>query len=249
MPFHLEKLIATLMLPPVAPLLLSALGLLLLRRWRRGALALAWGGLALNLLLALPATAGWLEQRALGPEASAPGLAADAQAIVILTAGAHRHIADYDGETVGPLTLERLRAGARLARRGRLPVLISGGLPREGAALAELAGQALREFGVEARWLETRSRDTQENADFSAAMLRREGIRRVALVTHALHMPRAAAEFRRAGLEVVPHPTLVPRTPDYRLGDFWPYVLAYRDSTLALHELLGQLAVALRRAL
>lgn len=249
--FHLKKFISMLLLPPVAPLAITALGLVLLRFRRRLGLGLAWGGLALNLALALPATAGWLTQQAL-PEDLRPapaGALAGAGAIVVLTAGAHRNLADHGGETVDALGLQRARAAARLARRTGLPVLVSGGLAHGGHSLAELTARAIAEYGAPVRWRETGSRDTQENATLSARILAAEGIRRVALVTHALHMKRAAAEFRRAGLEVIPAPTLLPLAPDYQPSDFRPGAKAYRDSALALHELLGQAALALRRVL
>ncbi len=70
---------------------------------------------------------------------------------------------------------------------------------------------ALREvFGVPVRWLEGESRNTAENAHFSAAMLAGAGIERVALVSQAWHLPRASAEFERAGLEVVAAPPSSP---------------------------------------
>ena len=247
--FQLKKLISMLLLPPVAPLLVTAAGLVLLRWRHRLGLALAWGGLALNLVLAMPAAGGWLTQQALPADLRPPSAAelASAGAIVVPTAGAERHLRDYGGETVDGLGLERARAAARLARQTGLPVLVSGGLPREGQSLAALTAQAVAEFGASVRWLEAESRDTAENAALSARQLAAAGVSRVVLVTHALHMKRAAGEFRLAGLEVIPAPTLLPRPPDYQASDFWPSIRAYRESGLALHELLGQAAQALRR--
>src|SRR5205807_122805 len=51
--------------------------------------------------------------------------------------------------------------------------------------------------------VEAASANTAENAFASAALLRRRGARRVALVSHQLHLPRARLLFRLAGLEVV----------------------------------------------
>ena len=247
--FQLKKFISMLMLPPVAPLLVVAAGLVLLRWRRRLGMGLAWGGLAVNLLLAMPAAAGWLTQQAMPANLGLPSPAdlASAGAIVVPTAGAERHLRDYGGETVDGPGLERARAAARLARQTGLPVLVSGGLPREGQSLAALTAQAIAEFGAQVRWLEAESRDTAENAGLSARLLAADGVSRVVLVTHALHMGRAAGEFRMAGLEVIPAPTLLPRPPDYQASDFWPNIRAYRESALALHELLGQAAQALRR--
>ena len=64
-----------------------------------------------------------------------------------------------------------------------------------------------RDFGVTARWIESRSRDTFQNAQYSAPLLRAQGVTRILLVTDALHEHRAAAEFAAAGLAVRPAPT------------------------------------------
>ena len=50
--------------------------------------------------------------------------------------------------------------------------------------------------------LEPRSRNTWENAEESARLLRRRGLRRVVLVSDRAHLPRAALLFRLAGLDI-----------------------------------------------
>jgi uncharacterized SAM-binding protein YcdF (DUF218 family) len=101
--------------------------------------------------------------------------------------------------------------------------------------------QALeQDFGVAPRWLEERSTDTHENAEFSAAILRAAGIERIYLVTHSWHMPRARAAFARAGLAVTPAPTVFTDAPPWHIA-FAPSVTALRNSYYALHELLGGL--------
>ena len=80
------------------------------------------------------------------------------------------------------------------------PVLVSGGAVLSGEPEAMLMAASLeREFGVPVRWIEARSRTTHENAVRSAAMLKREGIDRVVLVTHVFDTRRAIAEFEGAG--------------------------------------------------
>ena len=85
---------------------------------------------------------------ALPPDAAA---ISQAQAIVIVAGGRHRNAPEYGGETVNPLTLERLRYGARLARASGLPILLSGGAPSGGTAEALLMRDALERDFAHAR--------------------------------------------------------------------------------------------------
>lgn len=206
--FWLKKFVSIMLLPPLGPMLMIAAGLVLMRRWRRGGLALAWLGLTLALLLALPVTVGWmLRDLERAPVVSTAAMR-EAQAIVILGAGKRRHAPEYGGETVNRLALERLRYGARLAHKTGLPVLVSGGAPTGEQPEADLMRSALADdFGVAVRWVEGDSLDTQQNARFSAARLRADGVQRVLLVTHAAHMPRAQTAFEAEGLTVIPAPT------------------------------------------
>ena len=81
---------------------------------------------------------------------------------------------------------------------------------------AEGAASLLTAMGVapERLVLESKSRDTFENAEFLKAELERQGDlgpgKRWVLITSAFHMPRAMGAFRKAGLELEPWPV------DYR---------------------------------
>ena len=76
------------------------------------------------------------------------------------------------------------------------------------ALYAESLGmrQFMLDLGVPAAALlsEERSRNTQENAEMSARLLRERGIEKVLLVTSALHMRRAVHLFMQQGLLVHP---------------------------------------------
>ena len=132
----LSALPAALVVPPINLLVTAAAGIGLAwwaaRRgrdcWQRAGLGLAALSLLGLILLAMPVVASSL----LLPleENAPPQSAAPPHAIVILSAEANE-VLDEAGRayvTVGQLTLERLRTGAVLARRERLPVLVSGGL-------------------------------------------------------------------------------------------------------------------------
>jgi uncharacterized SAM-binding protein YcdF (DUF218 family) len=96
-----------------------------------------------------------------------------------------------------------------------------------------------REFNIPVRWVEEKSRNTHENARFAAAILKRDGVKRVVLVIHGFDIRRARAEFTDAGLEVVPAPTVVPRFEITSPLDFLPSMAALQGSYYALYELLA----------
>jgi uncharacterized SAM-binding protein YcdF (DUF218 family) len=246
--FWLKKLVAILVLPPLSPLLLVGLGLLVATRRRRTGLALAWAGLILALVLATPASVGWLLRYL---EATPPldlAAARDAQAIVILGAGKRRNAPEYGGETVNRLSLERLRYGARLARETGLPLLVTGGAPTGDVPEAELMQAALEiDFGIPVRWVETASRDTRQNAQFSAVPLKAAGVQRILLVTHAAHMPRARAAFEAQGLEVIAAPTawLGGLDTSDQVLSVLPGATSAYAGWYAAHEWVGRLAYRL----
>ncbi len=253
-PFAIAAIVPPLNLVPLG---LAGVALAALTRWRRLGLAIAGVALALLLVLALPFTGGLLIaslERGLPliPPADDPP-----RAIVVLAAevdhGARdpgaNSAADDQAVDLGPLTVMRLRAAAALARRTGLPVLVSGGKPPDGSvSLAALMAESLRDdFGVPTRWREDRSDDTWENASDSAAILRREGIGSVYLVTHAWHMPRALIAFRHAGLRATAAPVLLDHAPTGIASDFAPRLSGWRMSFYALHEWIGCLYYAWRR--
>jgi uncharacterized SAM-binding protein YcdF (DUF218 family) len=178
------------------------------RRWKIINGALAASCLAVLMLLSLPVVGNTL----LASLDRYPPISQDelknAQAIVILGGGIYRDAPEYGGDTVGRSSLERLRYGVRLARGSKLPVLVSGGAPAGNRPEAELMRDALeQDFGIKARWVETASRNTSENASGSAPFLKRAGISRIVLVTHSWHLPRAVPLFEREGFVVIPAPT------------------------------------------
>jgi uncharacterized SAM-binding protein YcdF (DUF218 family) len=250
--FIAKKALAALVLPPTGPLLVALLGLALLRRRPRWGRALAWLGVLSLLALSLPLVSHALLRAV---DQSPPldfARTQGAQAIVILGGGIRRAAPEYGGDTLGRLTLERVRYGAIVARRTMLPVLVSGGALYGGSSEAELMQRALQdEFGVEARWTETRSRDTQSNAVQSAAILLPAGISRILLVAHGFDMPRATAEFAAAGLQVTPAPTAVsiasPSSTDP--VEWLPGVSALQGSYYALYELLAETVRRVRETL
>ena len=166
-----------------------------------------------------------------------------AQAIVILGGGVRRHAAEYGGDTLGYLSLERVRYGAQVARAIRLPVLVTGGAVYGGEPEAKLMKMSLeQEFGIPVRWMETESRNTHENAMRSAQMLIAAHVERIVLVTHSFDMLRARAEFEAQGIQAIPAPTRIPHYVVDTALDLLPNLSALQGSYLALYEILANLA-------
>jgi uncharacterized SAM-binding protein YcdF (DUF218 family) len=249
-----------LILPPANLFLLIAAGLAMSRRWPRAGRILA--GAALAALAFLSTTAGARFFVAPLERLTAPLQSLDhtgAQAIVVLAAGRLQHAPEYGGRDIPDyIALARLRYAARLQRHTGLPVLVTGGNGASGAdpdaddraySKADAMATALREdFGVPVKWVEGRSRDTGENASLSAAMLRPDGIRRILLVTDAMHMPRARAAFERAGFDVVSAPTVFFSNQPQKLDAWLPSAEGMRRSWYAIYELLGIAWYRLRSA-
>jgi len=235
-------------LPPAGPLLVAAVGLMLYRRKPVLARALTTLGVCTLLLLSLPAVGSFL---LLLVDKSPPldlGSAKTAQAIVILGGGVRRNAAEYGGDTLGRLTLERVRYGARVARLTGLPVLVTGGIVLGGDPEAEIMREVLEnEYGIRPQWVEARSRTTHENAVFSAALLRNAGVERVLLVAHGFDMPRATAEFSQESIATIRAPTGIVNL-NYTPLDFLPSVAGLQDSYYALYEMLANAVLRVRTA-
>ena len=246
-------LLKELVLPPADLLVVLGIGVVLLlvgrSRTRRVGLALTLVGTVLFYLLSTPAVGVALLDTIQTPPADETALASSgAQAIVVLAGGFTRYAPEYGGASVDEITLQRLRYAAHLARRLELPVLVSGGMPPNAASsLADLMKLALeQDFGVPVRWVEGRSADTFENAQFSAPLLKADGIHTIVLITHAAHMRRAMRMFREAGLDVIPAPTVFAPPLGSDEADFLPRMSGLEQSFYALYEILGEGWYALR---
>jgi uncharacterized SAM-binding protein YcdF (DUF218 family) len=237
----------SLILPPTSLFLVIAAGLLMWRRWPRAGRVVAGTGLAALAFLSTTAGASFFVAplEAMTAPVQAHQLAG-AQAIVVLAAGRVRQAPEYGGRDIPDyVALARLRYAAHLQRRTGLPVLVSGGSAggstgRSAYTLAHAMATALREdFGVPVRWVEDRSRDTGENATFSARLLKKDGVTRILLVTDAMHMPRSKAVFERAGLEVTGAPTMFFGKQAQSVHAWLPSAEGMRRSWYAIYELIG----------
>ena len=229
-------------LPPGGLVLLGLLGLLLLKRRPALARACLIASTGFLWLLSTPvisdALSSWVERYpALDLQRVADARAvADAQAIVILGGGGQREFApEYLGPAAEPYLLERLTYGAYLAKKTGLPVLVTG----FGVEATAMHDTLLRNFGVEARWVDDKAYDTFQNAQNSARLLSADGVRKVLLVTHATHLGRAAHEYTAAGFEVIPAPVGMLAARESRVLGNLPDAEALLRSQMAIYEMLG----------
>ena len=160
------------------------------------------------------------------PPFSAPQ-AKEAQAIVVLT-----------GRNASMLE------AARLHRQTGLPVLASGG---DGEAAA-IKNHLEKNLQTPVKWTEGNSLNTEQNARFSADILAEAQVRKIILVTHAMHMRRAQAMFADQGFEVVPAPTDFSAWPELRWRDLLPSSEGRKLAKSALHEVFGLAFYKLRFA-
>lgn len=245
---ELKPILTALAFPPAGLLLLALFGVLLALRHRRTGTTLAVLSLAALFVLSTAGASVWLAQHLLpqAPPAQPEQLRA-VQAIVVLGGGVEPRAVEYGG-TAQPSdsTLRRLRYGVWLARRSGKPLAFAGGIGWAGMGVrteseGAVARRVLQEdFNLALRWLDDQSRDTTENARRMGQLMRPEGIRRIALVTDALHMPRAVAHFRAAGFEVLAAPTHYPAPGTRPLLAWLPSAEGLETTRAVLHEWVGQ---------
>jgi uncharacterized SAM-binding protein YcdF (DUF218 family) len=246
---ELKPLLTALVLPPAGPLLLAAIGLWCVKRRPGLGKTMVATGLLTLWLLSCNAMAVALSKTLLQPPAplALTQLSArSVQAIVVLGGGALPEAPEYGQAQPSSHTLARLRYGLWLANRSGLPVAFAGGVGWAGTGSAQAtegevaARVAQQDFGVTLRWVDDQSRDTAENAVQIAKLLQADGVRRIALVTDAAHMPRATLAFESAGFEVTVAPTRFVLPRSRQLLEWLPTTHGLQASREVLHEWLGQ---------
>ncbi len=240
MEWLITHVIAALLVPPGCLLLLAAIGALVaLRRPRPGRALVALSLVALYAFSTPFVADGLL--RTLEPAPRNPFADKDGQAIVALGGGTYFSAPEYGQDTVSSNTLVRLRYAAHLYRALSKPIMVTGGAPQGNAfSEAQLMKQVLEaELRVPVQWMEQGSNNTLENARLSYRLLNAAGVRRIYLVTHAWHMPRARLAFEHAGFAVIPAPTAYTTRYELIALDFLPSADALFRSDRFFRESIG----------
>jgi uncharacterized SAM-binding protein YcdF (DUF218 family) len=162
--------------------------------------------------------------------------------IVVLGGSIDADISAAHGVAVVRGAADRIIAAAALARRyPNARLIFTGGssnLISTDAREADYAAEVFERLGVPRQRLtmERRSRNTEENAEFSKAIVAPKPGERWLLVTSAYHMPRSVGLFRKAGFVVEPYPV------DWRIGGKADLLTFSAFAVLAVHEWIGLLA-------
>ncbi len=248
--FVFLKFLGQLALPPASLaaglIVAGVLAVLGLRRLSRLVVVLAVAEL---LVLSLPPVADAL-MRPLHDEARAAAKAAPAccyDAIVVLGGGIAPAAPPYIPEPDLNDSADRIWQGARLYHRGVAPrIIVSGGNPTAEAGGPRVMSEAeamrlfLLDLGVPAAAIviEDRSLNTIQNIRGVRELVKGG---RVALVTSAIHMPRALRLARIAGLDVAAFPTDWLAPPEVRASweNWLPNLAALSMSSGALWEIMA----------
>jgi uncharacterized SAM-binding protein YcdF (DUF218 family) len=210
---YVTKIFWMLFSPLSLSMLLVALGLVLsFTRWRRTTRVAIVVGLGL-LTLCVVTNIGDVLIRPLETRFSRPTEPAHIDGIVVLGGGMDAAVTSAMGGWELNQSGDRFVEALRLALHHReAKVLVSGGvavgsLGNEPEAVS--GGRFFAAFGIapDRLLLEDKSRNTEENAQFSEALAAPKPGETWLLVTSAFHMPRAMGLFRKAGFAVVPWPT------------------------------------------
>lgn len=156
--------------------------------------------------------------------------------------GAGYHLEEASDRIIRALALKRRFPGTRLIYSGGVGFLLQRGEAETSAAsrlVEDLFGDATAiEF-------ESQSKNTWQNAIYTAELLGEDKKRTWLLVTSGFHMPRALGCFRQAGVDVLPAPT------DYRADQIRPPFLTgnaagqFLKMALVTKELIGLIAYRL----
>ena len=259
----LKPLLLVLLLPPVPLMMLIGLGaVLMLRRHSRWGLAVLLLGLMGLWLTCCEGSTRWLNRHLLDAPAALNArdlaslhqqqLAAHDVAVLVLGAGVRDYVPEYMGPGLQPLTEERLRYGVWLARRLEAPLGFTGGIGL--GAQHKLFPEALvvervarDQFDTPLHWAESQARDTRENASLSLPLLKASGVRKLVLVTHVEHMPRALKNFHEAAqganaMEIVAAPVGLMSNGSGAWLDWCPSGEGAQGVRYVIYEWLGSAA-------
>ncbi|MBI5328025.1 MAG: YdcF family protein [Deltaproteobacteria bacterium] len=243
--FVISKIFQALLLPPAILLLIISFGFLIIRRQPRIGRCFILTGFFLFYLLSIRLVSDFLilPLESTFPPFKGPLSINSASAVVILGGG----VTDLSWLGVSPqpsrASLSRLIYGLTLYRQ--IPgstLVISGGsgdFEKQNISEADAMKEWAIALGVEAKNIivEKNSRNTSENATEVKRIIKDK---KPILVTSAYHMKRAAAMFKKTGMDVTPAPTdYINERKGVSFYSFIPQTRHLLTSTMALSEYMS----------
>jgi len=250
--FTLKKFISFWLMPVPLCLTLVVAGLILLLATKRTRLArgLLVAGVALfalfankpvSIALVRPLEATFPPIPELAANTPLPAALQRCRFVVVLGSGHSDSPGFSANNQLSSSALARIVEGVRLLRM--LPearLVLSGGGEPGYPTHAVVLSRVAQELGIPVeRMLRIETvRDTEDEAQAVRTLV---GDAPVALVTTAWHLPRAAALFRRAGVDTLPCPTnyTARPNPSFRWGELTWDVDSLERSTAAVRERIG----------
>lgn len=243
----IDKVIISLVSPLGTSLFLGVLALIFGARGRRriamflGAVSCVW-----LLFWSLPVSSSKVRLALESAWADvAPENVEGGGAIVVLGGG----IRPMRPGSLGPDLTEaadRLWYSAQLFHAVKAPLLLLSGGGDDDSVPEESEAEAMADFLEDLQVprasmvLEAQSRNTRQNATFSAKLLREQGVDTIILVTSALHMSRALSLFQAEGLRVIPAPTDFEARYPSSAPAFLPDSAALNASGKVIKEIIGK---------
>ena len=164
-------------------------------------------------------------------------------AYVVLGGGINENAPSIDG--TGALSgdaLSRVFETYRVYLTVKRPIIFSGGIVFGKKAEADISKKVLLSLGLEEDRLvlESKSKDTYENAKFVKEICEKYKFKKILLVTNAFHMKRSVMLFKKYFNDITPYPVGY-RTPrkEYFFLSFFPHADNMNDISLALKEHMG----------
>ncbi|EXX87939.1 membrane protein [Paenibacillus darwinianus] len=247
--FYILLLVTSFLLPPgLWILVLVGFGCIIFRRNRR--ISIFFFAFVLIFYLSTTSLVSQALIRSLENDYSTPEMP-EGDVIVVLMGGATADTPGIggpghpSGETSG-----RLITAAALQRALGLPILVSGGqVYPDSASEGDTGKKTLISLGIPPAMInvENASRNTAENAEYTASMLREMKAEKPILVTSAIHMARSVLYFKQVGMEPLPYPTayLSNRKFVWHTRLLYPSYDAVNDTGHALKEYLGIISIRL----
>lgn len=241
----IEKIIASLLLPPGIFIVLNLVFLIYLCKNRNSKLIRLTAVFSLLFLIFLT-TAFGVKVLVHPLENYAESNLAETSLkypIVVLGGGSNY----FSAKKITPSThsLQRLVKAYQLHRKLKAPIIYSGGVAigQQKMSEADAAAEFLANLGLDSNYFlaENKAQTTFENSTYLKKIIQKNDIEKVYLVTSAYHMLRSTAVFKAQKIEVLPVHSGFIYDHNFSLLNYLPNRGALTANLTALHEWIGLL--------